>query len=233
MVFLLLFQLEGYLTCISLIFYPTSIYIPLCSFCLAFSLPPQSSLHRRSWLCTAFRCYIPAHRRRIWSHRQASWGGPNDSSRYQIRICYARIAGAYRARIRARRHAHFRTCKGAPVRVEDHSEDHNEKRPQGNIDRLILLDVSIFWSCDQLVDYDRFNNSLTKLRDKKDKSLSDEKNLFKVCRLSQVDNFILISSKAWTRLWNRHKWIWIYQQCVETGFPSLHDAYDPVHWSFV
>jgi len=32
----------------------------------------------------------------------------------------------------------------------------------------------------QLVDYDRFNNSLTKLRDKKDKSLSDEKNLFKV-----------------------------------------------------
>lgn len=32
----------------------------------------------------------------------------------------------------------------------------------------------------QLTDYDRFNNSLTKLRDKKDKSLSDEKNLFKV-----------------------------------------------------
>jgi amphiphysin len=30
------------------------------------------------------------------------------------------------------------------------------------------------------VDYDRFNNSLTKLRDKKEKSLSDEKNLFKV-----------------------------------------------------
>lgn len=33
----------------------------------------------------------------------------------------------------------------------------------------------------QLVDYDRFNNSLTKLRDKKEKSLNDEKNLFKVC----------------------------------------------------
>ena len=32
----------------------------------------------------------------------------------------------------------------------------------------------------QLVDYDRFNNSLTKLRDKKEKSLNDEKNLFKV-----------------------------------------------------
>jgi amphiphysin len=32
----------------------------------------------------------------------------------------------------------------------------------------------------KLVDYDRFNNSLTKLRDKKEKSLSDEKNLFKV-----------------------------------------------------
>lgn len=32
----------------------------------------------------------------------------------------------------------------------------------------------------QLTDYDRFNNSLTKLRDKKEKSLSDEKNLFKV-----------------------------------------------------
>ena len=34
--------------------------------------------------------------------------------------------------------------------------------------------------CAQLVDYDRFNNSLTKLRDKKEKSLNDEKNLFKV-----------------------------------------------------
>jgi hypothetical protein len=32
----------------------------------------------------------------------------------------------------------------------------------------------------QLVDYDRHNNSLMKLRDKKEKSLSDEKNLFKV-----------------------------------------------------
>ncbi|KAF9535786.1 hypothetical protein CPB83DRAFT_754324 [Crepidotus variabilis] len=31
----------------------------------------------------------------------------------------------------------------------------------------------------KLTDYDRYNNSLTKLRDKKDKSLSDEKNLFK------------------------------------------------------
>jgi len=32
----------------------------------------------------------------------------------------------------------------------------------------------------KLTDYDRFNNSLTKLRDKKDKSLSDEKSLFKL-----------------------------------------------------
>ncbi|KAG6854077.1 hypothetical protein C0991_010824 [Blastosporella zonata] len=32
----------------------------------------------------------------------------------------------------------------------------------------------------KLVDYDRFNNSLTKMRDKKDKSLNDEKNLFKL-----------------------------------------------------
>ena len=30
------------------------------------------------------------------------------------------------------------------------------------------------------MDYDRHNNSLTKLRDKKEKSLNDEKNLFKV-----------------------------------------------------
>jgi len=30
------------------------------------------------------------------------------------------------------------------------------------------------------LDYDRFNNSLTKLRDKKEKTLNDEKNLFKV-----------------------------------------------------
>jgi len=32
----------------------------------------------------------------------------------------------------------------------------------------------------KLLDYDRFNNSLTKLREKKEKSLSDEKNLFKL-----------------------------------------------------
>ncbi|KAF8973843.1 hypothetical protein BDZ97DRAFT_397918 [Flammula alnicola] len=32
----------------------------------------------------------------------------------------------------------------------------------------------------KLTDYDRFNNSLTKLRDKKEKSLGDEKNLFKL-----------------------------------------------------
>ncbi|KAI0089772.1 BAR-domain-containing protein [Irpex rosettiformis] len=32
----------------------------------------------------------------------------------------------------------------------------------------------------KLLDYDRHNNSLTKLRDKKEKSLNDEKNLFKV-----------------------------------------------------
>ncbi|RPD68771.1 BAR-domain-containing protein [Lentinus tigrinus ALCF2SS1-7] len=32
----------------------------------------------------------------------------------------------------------------------------------------------------KLMDYDRFNNSLTKLRDKKEKSLNDEKNLFKL-----------------------------------------------------
>jgi amphiphysin len=32
----------------------------------------------------------------------------------------------------------------------------------------------------KLVDYDRHNNSLNKLRQKKEKSLSDEKNLFKV-----------------------------------------------------
>ncbi|KAF8499111.1 BAR-domain-containing protein [Russula emetica] len=32
----------------------------------------------------------------------------------------------------------------------------------------------------KLVDYDRFNKSLTKLRDKKEKSLSDEKNLYKL-----------------------------------------------------
>ena len=30
------------------------------------------------------------------------------------------------------------------------------------------------------MDYDRFNNSLTKLREKKEKTLNDEKNLFKV-----------------------------------------------------
>jgi len=41
----------------------------------------------------------------------------------------------------------------------------------------------------QLVDYDRFNNSLTKLRDKKEKSLSDEKNLYKVISFPPVAIF--------------------------------------------
>jgi hypothetical protein len=38
----------------------------------------------------------------------------------------------------------------------------------------------VFFSFSQLIDYDRHNNSLNKLREKKEKSLSDEKNLFKV-----------------------------------------------------
>ena len=38
----------------------------------------------------------------------------------------------------------------------------------------------------KLVDYDRFNNSLTKLRDKKEKTLNDEKNLFKVRVARQI-----------------------------------------------
>jgi amphiphysin len=37
-----------------------------------------------------------------------------------------------------------------------------------------------------LVDFDRHNNSLNKLREKKEKSLSDEKNLFKVRLFSDV-----------------------------------------------
>ena len=45
--------------------------------------------------------------------------------------------------------------------------------------RSIYID-SCSWRV-KLMDYDRFNNSLTKLRDKKEKTLNDEKNLFKVC----------------------------------------------------
>ncbi|KIK47937.1 hypothetical protein CY34DRAFT_798802 [Suillus luteus UH-Slu-Lm8-n1] len=45
---------------------------------------------------------------------------------------------------------------------------------------LKLIRKSITKRDHKLVDYDRFNNSLTKLRDKKEKSLSDEKNLFKL-----------------------------------------------------
>ncbi|KAK0456797.1 hypothetical protein EV421DRAFT_1895995 [Armillaria borealis] len=44
---------------------------------------------------------------------------------------------------------------------------------------LKLIRKSITKRDHKLMDYDRFNNSLTKLRDKKEKSLSDEKNLFK------------------------------------------------------
>jgi len=44
------------------------------------------------------------------------------------------------------------------------------------------------------VDYDRFNNSLTKLRDKKEKSLTDEKNLFKVCPSNLLLRYLLINS---------------------------------------
>lgn len=45
---------------------------------------------------------------------------------------------------------------------------------------LKMIRKSITKRDHKLVDYDRFNNSLTKLRDKKEKSLSDEKNLFKL-----------------------------------------------------
>ena len=43
----------------------------------------------------------------------------------------------------------------------------------------------------QLTDYDRFNNSLTKLRDKKEKSLSDEKNLYKVMTARLINTALL------------------------------------------
>lgn len=39
------------------------------------------------------------------------------------------------------------------------------------------------------MDYDRFNNSLTKLREKKERTLSDEKNLFKVRILLECLNY--------------------------------------------
>ncbi|KAF8167874.1 hypothetical protein B0H34DRAFT_779449 [Crassisporium funariophilum] len=45
---------------------------------------------------------------------------------------------------------------------------------------LKLIRKSITKREHKLTDYDRFNSSLTKLRDKKDKTLSDEKNLFKL-----------------------------------------------------
>jgi amphiphysin len=43
-----------------------------------------------------------------------------------------------------------------------------------------LIRKSITKRDHKLTDYDRFNNSLTKLRDKKEKTLTDEKNLFKL-----------------------------------------------------
>uniref|UniRef100_A0A0W0F9Y5 BAR-domain-containing protein n=1 Tax=Moniliophthora roreri TaxID=221103 RepID=A0A0W0F9Y5_MONRR len=45
---------------------------------------------------------------------------------------------------------------------------------------LKMIRKTITKRAHKLTDYDRFNNSLTKLRDKKEKSLSDEKNLFKL-----------------------------------------------------
>lgn len=39
----------------------------------------------------------------------------------------------------------------------------------------------------KLIDFDRHNNSLNKLREKKEKSLSDEKNLFKVGGVSALN----------------------------------------------
>ncbi|OBZ79968.1 hypothetical protein A0H81_00141 [Grifola frondosa] len=45
---------------------------------------------------------------------------------------------------------------------------------------LKLIRKSITKREHKLIDYDRFNNSLTKLRDKKEKSLNDEKHLFKL-----------------------------------------------------
>ncbi len=43
----------------------------------------------------------------------------------------------------------------------------------------------------QLVDYDRNTNALTKLRDKKEKSFSDAKNLFKVRQIPKTNENVL------------------------------------------
>ena len=48
----------------------------------------------------------------------------------------------------------------------------------------------------QLIDYDRHNNNLVKLREKKEKSLSDEKNLFKVCGLSRYGRLAGLTAQA-------------------------------------
>jgi amphiphysin len=46
----------------------------------------------------------------------------------------------------------------------------------------------------KLVDYDRHNNSLNKLRDKKEKNLNDEKNLFKVGLKGLIRMLLIVSA---------------------------------------
>jgi hypothetical protein len=63
--------------------------------------------------------------------------------------------------------------------AEEDPQDHHEARAQGTPGRFSSSERSTHPLHVQLVDYDRHNNSYNKLKDKKEKSLSDEKNLFK------------------------------------------------------
>jgi amphiphysin len=84
--------------------------------------------------------------------------------------------------------------------------DHKVCYVDGPATRSLIshFDITYMHRNQQLTDYDRFNNSLTKLREKKEKSLNDEKNLFRVGFLyfCSVLFMMLARSVAGTRLRN-------------------------------
>ncbi|KAM5542259.1 hypothetical protein V8D89_004132 [Ganoderma adspersum] len=74
-----------------------------------------------------------------------------------------------------------RAYRGVPGESEGDLEEHHEVVVQGTyLVAIAYLRSRRLRSIQQPVDYDRYNNSLTKPRDKKEQTLNDEKNLFKL-----------------------------------------------------
>lgn len=163
-------------------------------------LAPTRSLHSRGRIQYPFLHHFPSDFGRIWPYWQEPRICTYNQECHQIRDHDGGASVGCRTWTWADRKQNSWAYQRIPDCHEDYSENHHKEGPQSSCYHSNVLIVYLPLDLCQLVDYDRFNNSLTKLRDKKEKSLSDEKNLFKVIiwQLSALHSY-LISCAAWTR----------------------------------